>query len=161
MNDKLNVRQFLDAQKFSKNHFIVTGLCFLAMLIDGFDNLIMGHLAPAIKASFHLSPAEVGPLISAGLLGIGGGSFTSGPLADRYGRKALAVVSVALFGVCQLASSVAPSIGLRTMLRFPTGLSFGGAMPNAIALTAEFCPQRWRAFILNMLTVSQPAGGLP
>lgn len=159
MNDRINVRQFLDAQKFSGYHCIITALCFLAMLIDGFDNLLMGHLAPAIKASFHLGSAEVGPLIGAGLFGIGIGSFTSGPLADRYGRKALVVVSVALFGVCQLASSVAPSIGILIVLRFLTGLGFGGAMPNAITLTAEFCPQRWRPFVLNFLTVSNPLGG--
>jgi AAHS family 4-hydroxybenzoate transporter-like MFS transporter len=72
----------------------------------------------------------------------------------------LVIGSVGLFGICQLASAVAPSIGMLMVLRFLTGLGFGGAMPNAITLTAEFCPQRWRPFVLNILTVSNPLGGL-
>ncbi|MGF6367993.1 AAHS family 4-hydroxybenzoate transporter-like MFS transporter [Paraburkholderia sp. RAU6.4a] len=159
MSNRINVREFLDSQRFSPYHGIVTVLCFLAMLIDGFDNLLMGHLAPAIKASFDLEAAQVGPLIGAGLLGIGIGSFTSGPLADRFGRKLLVVGSVGLFGICQLASAFAPSLTMLIVLRFLTGLGFGGAMPNAITLTAEFCPKRWRPLVLNMLTVSNPLGG--
>ena len=59
---------------------------------------------------------------------------------------------MALFGICSLASAASTSIAMLDGLRFLTGLGIGGAMPNAIALTAEYSPQRRSAMVAVMLT---------
>ena len=45
------------------------------------------------------------PLFAAGLFGLMLGAFAVGPLADRFGRKALLVASMIVFGTACLASS--------------------------------------------------------
>jgi AAHS family 4-hydroxybenzoate transporter-like MFS transporter len=51
-----------------------------------------------------------------------------------------------------------------TLLRFLTGLGLGGAMPNAITLSAEYCPERRRSSLVTLMfcgfTIGSAVGGL-
>jgi AAHS family 4-hydroxybenzoate transporter-like MFS transporter len=74
------------------------------------------------------------------------------------------VVSVAAFGVAALATVLATDATTLIAMRFLTGLGLGGAMPNAIALTAEFSPRRRRATMVMLmicgLSIGAALGGL-
>ena len=50
-----------------------------------------------------------------------------------------------------VASATSTNLTELLAFRFLTGLGLGGAMPNAIALTAEYCPQRRRATIIMIM----------
>ncbi len=63
-------------------------LCFAIVALDGFDIAIIGFLAPHIRGEWSLSMVALGPLFSAGLLGLMAGAFLCGPMADRIGRVA-------------------------------------------------------------------------
>ena len=56
-------------------------LCFLIVAIDGFDTAAIGFIAPAIKADWGLSPAQLAPLFGSGLFGLMVGAFAIGPFA--------------------------------------------------------------------------------
>jgi AAHS family 4-hydroxybenzoate transporter-like MFS transporter len=49
-------------------------------------------------------------------------------------------------------------------LRFVTGLGLGGAMPNAIAMTSEYCPERKKSFLTTVMfcgfTLGSGLGGV-
>ena len=49
------------------------------------------------------------------------------------------------------------------IFRFITGLGLGGGMPNAIALTAEYCPENRRATLVMIMftgfSLGAAAGG--
>ena len=64
----------------------------------------------------------------------------------------------------RIASAFATSIESLTALRFVTGLGLGGAMPAAITLTSEFCPERKRATMVTVMfcgfTTGSAAAGL-
>ena len=97
-------------------------LCFLVVAIDGFDTAIIGFIAPAIRAEWQLEVTRLGPLFAAGLFGLMIGSFAVGPLADRYGRKTMLIVSVLGFGGASLASAFSPDITVVDVARFLTGV---------------------------------------
>ena len=80
-----------------------------------------------------------------------GGAFIFGPLADKIGRKYALVLTVIFFGGASLASAWSTSITELTILRFLTGMGLGGAMPNAITLTSEFCPEKRRSFLTTLM----------
>ncbi|WP_234825116.1 MFS transporter [Cupriavidus necator] len=147
----VNVREFIDAARLSGLQLRIIALCFAIVALDGFDIAIIGFLAPHIRSEWSLSMVALGPLFSAGLLGLMTGAFLCGPLADRIGRRRVLIMSVAWFGAACAASAAAPGIGWLIALRFLTGLGLGGAMPNAITLTAEFSPSRRRGMLLTVM----------
>jgi MFS transporter, AAHS family, 4-hydroxybenzoate transporter len=106
----------------------------------------------------------MGPVFSAGLFGLMIGALIFGTIADRIGRKRIIVLSTAAFGIGTLLTVLAQDAAWLVALRFLTGLGLGGAMPNAVALTSEFSPQRRRATIVMTMfagfSIGAAVGGL-
>jgi AAHS family 4-hydroxybenzoate transporter-like MFS transporter len=139
-------------------------LCFVVVAVDGFDTAAIGFIAPTIKAEWTVSSAALAPLFGAGLFGLMVWAFVFGPLADLVGRKTILIASVAAFGLASLASVSAHSLETLVWIRFLTGLGLGGAMPNAITLTSEHCPERRRSFLVTSMfcgfTLGSALGGV-
>ncbi|SMF33096.1 MFS transporter [Pseudogulbenkiania subflava] len=164
MRASLDVQHFIDALPFSRLQRGILWLCFLVVAVDGFDTAAIGFIAPAIREEWHLTAAALAPLFGAGLFGLMAGALLFGPLADRVGRKTILVLSVTFFGLASLASTAAPDLTWLIVLRFLTGLGLGGAMPNAITLTSEYCPGTRRSSLVTLMfcgfTVGSALGGL-
>ncbi|MFJ1210255.1 MFS transporter [Burkholderia pyrrocinia] len=163
-NDAIEVRQFIDDQRFSAYQWCVLALCFLIAALDGLDTALIGFVAPMLVKTFHVSRDALGPTLGAALVGYAVGSMIAGPLADRVGRRMLIVASVATFGFWCFVSGFAGSLSALTALRFLTGIGLGAAMPNATALIAEYAPARWRSLLVTTMfcgfTLGSAAGGL-
>ncbi|SAK90946.1 MFS transporter [Caballeronia ptereochthonis] len=149
--EPMDVREIIDQAGVSRYQVMIGLLCFLIVALDGFDIAIIGFIAPHVRSDWNLSMIALGPLFSAGLLGLMMGAFLGGPLADRIGRRGVLILSVAWFGVACLGSAASPDIVWLIALRFLTGFGLGGAMPNAITLTAEFSPDRRRGTLLTLM----------
>lgn len=141
----VDVRTFIDTQPVGAYQWMVTAMCGLIVFVDGFDAQAMGFVAPALTADLHVSRAVLGTVISSGLVGMMVGALLFGPLADRIGRKPVLLASTLIFAVGSLLTATANSIDALSLYRLATGLGMGGAMPNAIALTSEYMPSRYRA----------------
>jgi AAHS family 4-hydroxybenzoate transporter-like MFS transporter len=155
---KVDVQAFLDAQRFSRFHILLFVLCFLIIALDGMDTGAMGYIAPSLIQEWHLSRAALGPVLSATLVGIGIGAMVVSPFADRIGRKRVLIGSVFAFGVCSVAAAFAQSLEMLAALRLLTGIGLGAAVPNAVALMAEYAPTRIRGTVVNAMLVGFAAG---
>jgi AAHS family 4-hydroxybenzoate transporter-like MFS transporter len=160
----MDVQDVIDDNPVSRFQKLVIALCFLVVAIDGFDTAAVGFIAPALRAEWGVTPAQLAPLFGAGLFGLMAGAFVFGPLADRWGRKPVLIATTAFFGAATLASALSTSIEMLIALRFVTGLGLGGAMPAAITLTSEFCPQQRRSSLVTLMfcgfTIGSAAAGL-
>lgn len=160
----INISEFINTHRIAPFQILIVVLCFLIVAIDGFDTAAIGFLAPAIRAEWSLTAAQLAPLFGAGLVGLMAGAFLFGPLADRFGRKTVLLFCVFFFGLASLLSAYAPSLWVLVMLRFLTGLGLGGAMPNSVTLTSEYCPEKHRLFLVTTMfcgfTVGSALGGL-
>jgi AAHS family 4-hydroxybenzoate transporter-like MFS transporter len=163
-NRSVNVTDIINQRPLAPFQILIVALCFLIVAIDGFDTAAIGFLAPAIRAEWNLGPAQLAPLFGAGLAGLMAGAFVFGPLADKFGRKNILLVCVLFFALACLASGYSSSLWELVVWRFLTGLGLGGAMPNSVTLTSEFCPEKRRSFLVTTMfcgfTVGSALGGL-
>lgn len=148
----------IDRAKFGPLQFGVTALCFIIAMLDGFDTQSIAFVAPKIAEDWGLSPSEFGPIFAVGLFGLTVGAFTLSPAADRFGRKAVILVSTLIFGLFALLTAFAGSMNELLIYRFITGIGLGAAMPNIIALTSEYGPARLRATLVTIMFCGFPLG---
>ncbi len=154
----VDVQSFLNEHPFSPFQWLVFALCFCVVLMDGFDTAAIGYIAPSLVAEWGVERAALAPVLSAALFGLALGALTAGPLADRFGRRKVLIGAVAIFGLACSASGFSRGLTELVVLRFVTGLGLGAAMPNAITLVSEFCPDRRRATITNAMFCGFPLG---
>lgn len=147
----IDVAELIDRRPVGRFQIRVVVLCACVVFMDGFDTQAIGYVAPALAKLWNLKPGALGPVFGAGLFGLMLGALGGGPLADRIGRKSVIVLSTLAFGLCSLMTVSADSLESLLLWRLATGLGLGGAMPNAIALTSEFSPQRSRAMLVMIM----------
>ena len=139
---------------------IVVALTALAIMFDGFDNQVLGFATPALIHDWGVTKSQIAPVAAIGLIGMTIGTMIAGMLGDRFGRRAMLIASVLLFGAMTCLIGFSGNLGQLAVLRFLSGLGLGGAMPNATALAAEFTPPRRRALAITLTIVCVPLGGL-
>ena len=154
----VNVQTFLNNQPFGGFQWGIFLLCFLIVLLDGFDTAAIGYIAPSLIQEWGVGRPALAPVLSAALFGLAFGALASGPMSDRLGRRMLLICSVFLFGVACIASSFSVSLSQLTILRFVTGLGLGAAMPNAVTMMSEYSPDARRATLTNLMFCGFPLG---
>ncbi|MDR5776611.1 MULTISPECIES: MFS transporter, partial [unclassified Caballeronia] len=160
---QLNVQEFLDSRPFAGFHWKILFLSLVVLILDGFDVVAMGFIAPALIADWKISRAALGPVLSMGLFGLAIGALTGGPLADRLGRRKVIIGAVIFFGVMSLASAWSPNVEVLSVLRFLTGLGLGASQPNAATLASEYAPKKHRSVMVTVIycgfTLGAAGGG--
>lgn len=150
----------IDSRPLSPLQIRVLVLAAVTVLLDGFDIQAVAFAAPALSAELGIERARLGPVFSAGLLGMALGSILISPLADRFGRRVCVMASVAVFGSFTLLTACARDFQTLMLLRFAAGLGFGGALPSVVVLVGEYSPARVRAICAGGILVGVPLGGL-
>src|SRR5438067_326044 len=93
----VDVQSFLNEHPFSGFQWVIFALCFFIVLLDGFDTAAIGYIAPSLLTEWGVARPDLAPVLSAALFGLAAGALSSGPLADRLGRKTVLVVAVLIF----------------------------------------------------------------
>ena len=125
--------------------WVALGLCAATMFVEGYDAQLMGYVVPGIARDWGVAPGSLTSALAASLIGMMLGAFFIAPLADSYGRRKIVLYSVIVFAILTIATAFAETLPVLVVLRLLTGIGLGGAMPNAIAITAEFSPHARRA----------------
>jgi AAHS family 4-hydroxybenzoate transporter-like MFS transporter len=153
-----DVGDFINHQRIGAVQLMVMVLCATIMLIDGYDVFVMGFVLQPVAQSFGVAPAAITPVFVVQSVAIALGSWIVSPLADRYGRRRLLLASAVLLGLLTLAATQARSVNELIAWRFAAGLFYGSLMPNAIAITIEYAPERLRATMVTWMFIGYTAG---
>jgi AAHS family 4-hydroxybenzoate transporter-like MFS transporter len=154
------VAHVIDERPLSRFQLWTIALCGIVVILDGFDTQCMGFLVPVVAEDRNIPLSAFGPVLAAALFGLMIAAMASGPIADRYGRRSVVIASVVVFAVFALLTARANTLRELILFRFLTGLGLGGAMPNAVALTAEYTPKRLQPVVVGAIFVGMPAGAL-
>ena len=156
----VNVNQIIDHAKFTPFHFRVVAWCLLIILFDGYDLAINGVVLPLLMDDWGLSAVQAGMLASTALAGMMFGAMIFGSLADKIGRKKVIMICIVLFSGLTFAGGFASNPTEFGILRFLAGLGIGGVMPNLVALTSEYAPQKMRSTLVTTMFSGYAVGGV-
>src|SRR5690606_2742561 len=117
-------------------------------------------LAPTIAESWSLQPAGLGVIFSTGAFGLIFGGLGIGWLADRIGRRGALLAAMVLMTSSTLATAWVDSVPQLLACRLAAGVAFGGVIPAAVALVAEFLPERTRSSVIALVILGQALGAL-
>lgn len=135
-------------------------ICMLVLVADGMDAQLLGIVAPVVIDEFGVDRGTFGIAMGSALVGFGIGSWGGGWLGDKLGRRwSLALASI-VFALGTVGASTSADVEQMAIWRLVSGLGFGSAYANAIALAGEWLPEKWRSVGVTTLSVGTPAGGL-
>ncbi|UTH75067.1 MFS transporter [Chromobacterium sp. IIBBL 290-4] len=157
---KVELGRWLDERPLGGFQIRLSLMCGLCAILDGFDLQAMAYAAPSLRQLWHLESEALGPMLSAGLLGLLLGALLSGALSDRIGRRPVLLCSTLLFAGGMLCCARADSLWQLLGWRLATGLGLGGVLPNAVALVGEYSPARRRASLTMLISGCFTVGGL-
>jgi putative MFS transporter len=141
------VDETLDNARLGPVHKRVLAIITIGLFFDVIDFIILGSLVPDMVRTHFATPAGIGTVGSATLLGLFLGALGQGEFTDRFGRKAVFRVAVACYSLATIAAALAPSIGWLAIGRFVAGVFLGAAAPLCFAYAAEYSPKRIRGRI--------------
>ena len=150
----------VDDAKFTPFHMNVLFWCMLVIIFDGYDLVIYGVAMKGLVAQWGLSAKEAGFLGSVALFGMMIGAMALGSLADRYGRKKMIALCLVLFSVFTFLCGFAQNPTQFAIMRFIAGVGIGGAMPNLVAMMAEYSPKRMRSTMVSLMFSGYAIGGM-
>jgi MFS transporter, AAHS family, 4-hydroxybenzoate transporter len=149
----------LENQRLGGLQIRVAAICTLIQMCDGYDVGSIGWAVPSLTHAWGIAPSAFAMAFLWSNLGVMVGALISGPIGDRFGRKPLLIVSVAIFGLASLASAFSPSLGFLAATRFFTGLGIAGGFTGTTALTGDYTPARLRATMIMVTFTGAPLGG--
>lgn len=129
-------------------------------MLDGMDVLIISYTTPVIAKAWNISPANLGIVFSAGLIGMTVGAVLLAPLADKFGRKPMMIVAGLLMSSCIYATAYAADINMLMLCRFVSGLGIGTMMACTAAITAENAPEKTKDFWVSTVVAGYPVGAV-
>src|SRR5947207_4026167 len=111
------------------------------------DGTVVSVALPAIAREFHATGAEVQWVVEAYALLLSALLLVGGSLGDRFGRRRVYALGIALFTLASIACGLAPSVRWLILARSLQGVGGALLVPGALALiSASFEPaQRGRA----------------
>jgi putative MFS transporter len=145
--------QRLDRLRIGPFHRRILYLIGAGMFLDYFDAMLQGSVLGALTASRWSTLNLNAQFISATFLGMLIGSFLSGVLGDRYGRRFTYQVNLLIIGVTSLAAAFAPSMRWLIGFRLIMGLGLGAEIVIGYSTLTEFVPPRQRGRWLAWLAL--------
>lgn len=146
----IDANTVINRDKLSPLQWVVFTLGFLVFFCDGLDTGIIGFIAPALLDDWGISKPQLAPVLSAALVGMSIGAIISGPMADKFGRKGVIVLTTLLFGIFTVLCGFASTTQELMIYRFITGVGLGAAMPNISTIVSEYMPVKRKAFLTGL-----------
>lgn len=127
--------------------------------LDGYDVLAMTFAAPGITNAWGIDKVQLGLMLSSGLVGMAVGSLLLAPQGDRFGRRPIGLLCLALMGIGMLMAAFARSVPELAAWRVVTGVGIGAMVPIIAPLASEYANARYRRLAMAIMSIGYPIGG--
>src|SRR5580765_374143 len=155
----VDVGAVLDDGHFGGYQKLLVFATAMTIILDGFDNQVMGGAIPVLMREWHKTRADFGYVLTAGMVGMMVGGAIGGYLGDKIGRRNALLGSVITFGCLTIGVAFATDVTTLIVLRFLAGLGLGGPVRIATAISSEYVPLRKRPVAVTLTVICVPLGG--
>ncbi|MEP1198755.1 multidrug effflux MFS transporter [Tateyamaria sp.] len=139
-------------QNLSKVEFIALMAMMFATIAFSIDAMMPA--LPAISADIApLGVAQAALVMTFFVIGMGAGTFFTGPLSDAYGRKPVVYAGLAVYALGSVLSWMAPTLELMLAARVLQGLGAAGPRVVSAAIIRDLYSGRAMASIMSLTMV--------
>lgn len=164
MQHAYNIGGRLERLPVSRFHWKLFTLLSIAMFFDGYDLLMGGLVIPSLRGVGWLNVSSTTIFVSIPLAAAAIGSFVSGFLGDRIGRRRLIKINVAIFSVGSVACGFAPNvetlIALRTITAFGLGMQIVTGYSYMNEMTSSALRGRFQSAMAMIVNSGLPMGAI-
>ncbi|MFI0450990.1 DHA2 family efflux MFS transporter permease subunit [Actinomadura sp. 6N118] len=136
------------------------GALALSLLALGFDLTILNVALATLSADLNASTSQLQWIVDSYVLVFAALLLPAGLLGDRFGRKRLLLVGMAVFGLASLGGALADSPGSVIVARAFMGIGAGIMMPLSMSILPAIFPPHERTRAVAIWSASM-ALGLP
>jgi EmrB/QacA subfamily drug resistance transporter len=122
----------------------------VALFMVTLDNLVVTMALPAIRRSLHASIQSLEWTVNAYTLTFAVLLLTGAALGDRFGRRRMFVVGLAVFTLASAAAALSPDTGLLIAARAVQGAGAAIVLPLTLTLLSEATPPQRRGMALGI-----------
>lgn len=116
----------------------------MAGFFDAFDALTIAFVLPVLIGMWHITPGQIGALISIGYVGQLLGAIFFSWVAEKYGRQRVLRWTIAIIGLLGITCALAWSYNSLFWFRFVQGLGLGAEVPIAATYMNELTKAEYR-----------------
>ncbi|HVI16572.1 MAG TPA: MFS transporter [Pseudolabrys sp.] len=161
MATTVNAGARLDRLPISSFHYRIFWLVGAGMFFDGYDLYVAASvLASTTQTKFSTLPQNL-QFISLTFVGMTIGSFITGFVGDKYGRRFTYQINLLIFGLASIAAAFAQDMNQLIACRFVQGLGLGAEIVVGYSTLTEFVPPqtrgRWLSFMAFLVVAGFPA----
>ena len=149
---------FSSLRGYNRFVYISAAVAALGGLLFGFDTGIISGALLFIREDLQLSEFLQSAVVSAILVGTIVGAGGTGPLADRFGRRRMAIVSAVVFIIGALGSAFAPNVETLIGARVVLGLAVGASTVIVPMYIAEIAPSQIRGTLAGLFQLAITLG---
>src|SRR5579862_5186239 len=144
-----NVPKRLDRLPWSRWHWLVVFALGFVWILDGLEVTIVGAIGPTLQKSSTLSFSsfQVGLIGAFYVAGAVTGALGFGYLTDRWGRKRLFMITLALYLLATVATAFSVNAWMFFLFRFLAGAGIGGEYSAINSAIDELIPARVRGWV--------------
>ncbi|WP_067701098.1 MFS transporter [Nocardia jejuensis] len=121
------------AQRDPKRWLILVVLC-LSSLVLVIDNMVLTVAIPQISTDIGATSADLQWIIDSYILVFAGLLLTTGSLSDRFGRRLVMVIGLALFGAASVLAAYASTPDMLIAGRVVMGIGGALIMPSTLSI---------------------------
>jgi SHS family lactate transporter-like MFS transporter len=150
--------QVLKGWAAAQVHVVVAS--YLGWTLDAFDFFLLVFVMQDVAKEFVTPLASVALALTLTLVMRPLGAYIFGRLADRFGRRPILMVDVALYSLFGFATAFAPNLMVFLVIRALFGVAMGGEWGIGASLTMETIPPKARGVVSGVLQSGYPSGYL-
>ena len=141
-----NIPARLDRLPWSRFHWLVVWALGITWILDGLEVTLVGAVSGVLQEPevMNFTPAVIGFIASMYLAGAVAGSLVFGYLTDRWGRKRLFFLTLAVYLVGVLLTALSWDKWSFALFRFMTGAGIGGEYAAINSTIDELIPAAYR-----------------
>lgn len=134
----------LDRLPSSRFHIKVLIVAALSLFFDTLDTVVTGFVLTHLTKVWNFGPLGIGVVSAIGLAGYLVGSFLSGIVADKFGRKKTILYTLLLYSVFSASRGLSDNLVTFGILNFFTWIFVGAESSTVPVYLAELWPSRIR-----------------